>query len=156
MRYMFESFILRRAAEGRILFVSAKMPFEFFVQCFQAEQPFFLISQLEDGRVAITPNAAFFPWNVTQGWHGFSEVLPNDVEYVTMKNGSYPLIITAHPLTNFEDWFKRFERFVIPFAKQTLWEFVNSTSDFMPIEFEGKVRNTTTKGRTLTPETLTR
>lgn len=154
MRYMYEPFVLRRASEGRIAYVNPKMTFEFFIQCFQAEQPFFLVSQFEDGRIALTPNTMYFPWNLAQGWHGFSDLLPNEIEYVTMKNGTYPLIITAHPVTNLEDWSRKFERFVNQFAKQSLWEFVSSTSDFQPIEFEGKGRSI--KGRTPVAETMAR
>ena len=149
MRYLYEPFVLRRAAEGRICFVSPKMPFEYFIQCFQAEQPFFLLSQLEDGRLAITPNTMFIPWNVLQAGHGLWNLLPNEVEYVTMKNGSYPLIITAHPIANPEEWFRKFERSVIPFAKQTLWEFVSGTYEFQPVECEGRGR---AKARTTTLE----
>jgi hypothetical protein len=136
MRFLYEPFILRRVAEGRILFVSPRMPFEFFVHCFQAEQPFFLISQLEDGRLAITPNTMFIPWNLEQG--AFNDLLPTDIEYVTMRNATYPVLLTAHPIVNLEEWFRKFERLVAPFARQTLSEFVASAHEFMPIEVEPK------------------
>jgi hypothetical protein len=151
--YLYEPFVLRRAAEGRIFFVSSKMPFEFFVQCFQAEQPFFFISQLDDGRIAIIPNTMFIPWNVMQGGLGPTELFPSEIEYVTAKDGTYPLIITAHPVSNFEDWFRKFERCVVPFAKQTLSDFVGSSCGFQPLEFEPKTR---TKGRTQFAETAAR
>jgi hypothetical protein len=136
MRYLYEPFILRRVAEGRILFVSPRMPFEFFVNCFQAEQPFFLISQLEDGRLAITPTAMFLPWNVHQGGYGLMDLLPNEIEYVTLRNGTYPLVITAHPVANLDEWFRKFERFVTPFAKQSLAEFIGGTYEFLPLKPE--------------------
>jgi hypothetical protein len=138
MRYLYEPFILRRAAEGRIFFVSPKMPFEFFLQCFQAEQPFFLVSHLEDGRLAITPNVTFVPWNVVYGGYGPMDLLPTEWEYVTIKNASYPLIITAHPVSNVEEWFRKFEWSVSPFARQSLTEFVSGALEFQPIQAEGR------------------
>ena len=134
MQFLYEPFIIRRGAEGRIFYVNAKMPFEYFVNCFQAEQPFFLVSQLDDGRVAVTPNATFIPLNMLQAGYWPQELLPTGYEYVTMKNGSYPVIISAHPIANFEEWFKLFTRCVEPFAKQTLQEFVGTTSSFKPVE----------------------
>jgi hypothetical protein len=154
MRYLYEPFVLRRAAEGRIFFVSPQMPFEYFIQCFQAEQPFFLISQLEDGRLAITPNTMFIPWNMLQGSCCTLDLLPNEIEYVTVKGGTYPLIITAHPVSNYDEWFRKFERYVVPFAKQTLWEFVSSHYEFQPVDFESK--KTWSKGRTQLAETAAR
>ena len=156
MRYLYEPFVLRRAAEGRIFFVSAKMPFEFFIQCFQAEQPFFLIAQLEDGRLAISPNTMFIPWNVMQGGYGPLDLLPNEMEYVTVKNGTYPLIITAHPVSNYDEWFRKFERYVVPFAKQTLWDFVSSHYEYQPLEFETKTSKNWSKGRSPVAETVAR
>jgi hypothetical protein len=154
MRFLYEPFVLRRVGDGHILFVSPRMPFEFFVHCFQAEQPFFLISQLEDGRLAITPNSLFFPLNMLQGNYGLMELLPNEIEYVTMRNSTYPLFITAHPVANVDEWFRKFERFVLPFAKQTLAEFVASGFEFQPLEFEQKTIKS--KNRPQVAEALTR
>jgi hypothetical protein len=134
MRFQYEPYVMRRFDEGRIFFVSAQMPFEFYFHCFQAEQPFCLISQLEDGRIAIVPNAMFLPWNVLQGGRGPLDLLPSEFEYVTMKDGLYPLIITAHPVTNVDEWLRTFERRFTPFLKQTLWQFVSSAYELMPLK----------------------
>lgn len=134
MLHVYDPYILRRACDGRIFYVNAKMPFEFFVNCFQAELPFFLVSQLEDGRVAITPNVMFIPWNLLQAGYWPQDLLPTGYEYVTIKNGTYPVIISAHPLMNFEEWFRAFERCVEPFAKQSLTEFVLTTGEYVPVE----------------------
>ncbi len=134
MQYVYEPFILRRAAEGRIFFVAPKMPFEYFVYCFQNERPFFLASQLEDGRVAVTPNAMFIPLNLLQAGYWPQDLLPAGFEYVTMKNGNYPVIISAHPVTNFDEWTKMFFKCVEPFAKQSLQEFISSTTQFKRVE----------------------
>ena len=130
MLQIYEPFVNRRMAEGRIFFVNSKMPFEFFLDCFDKEKPFFCVSQLEDGRIAITPNAAYFP----QNWQYAGQWLPSDFEYVTMKSSTYPLIITAHPVNNPEQWLRKFEQWVTPYSKQTLSEFLNGCVDFMPLQ----------------------
>jgi hypothetical protein len=140
MQYVYDPYIIRRTSEGRIFLVNAKMTFEHFVWCFQNEQPFFMVSQLEDGRVAITPNATFIPLNLLQAGYWPQDLLPADQEYVTLKQGTYPVIISAHPVANFEDWYRRFTRCVEPFAKQTLDEFVSSTGDFKSIELMSGTR----------------
>lgn len=145
MQYIYDPYVIRRTTGGRIFLVNAKMPFEHFVWCFQAEQPFFMISQLEDGRVAITPNATFIPLNMLLAGYWPQDLLPADFEYVTMKQGTYPVIISAHPVMNFEDWFRKFARCVEPFAKQTLEEFVFSTGDFKPIKLWSGTRYPTTE-----------
>ena len=53
MHYVYEPFILRRLAENRIFVCSPKIPFEYTICCFQSEKPFFMVSQFEDGRVAV-------------------------------------------------------------------------------------------------------
>jgi hypothetical protein len=136
MRFPYEPFVLKRFAEGRIFFVNCKMPFEFFLDCFQWEHPFFLVSQLEDGRIAIVPNAMIIPKTLLQAGYGPLDVLPTDYEYVTTRRGTYPLIITAHPINKVEEWFKKFERFVLPLAKQTLADFISATFETLPLKFE--------------------
>ena len=84
------------------------------------------------------------------------DLLPNECEYVTIKNGSYPLIITAHPVSNFDEWFRKFERNVVPFAKQSLWDFVGSTYEFLPLEFEAKTGTARSKSRSQVAETAAR
>jgi len=132
MQFPYEPFILRRMAEGRIFFTSPKMPFELFLNCFWTEKPFFLVSQLEDGRIAITPNAFCVPQNFYEA--GPHEFLPNDYEYVTIKNGTYPVIITAHPVTHVEEWLRKFDMWVKPWTAQTLQEFVAVSGDFQPLK----------------------
>ncbi|MBT8485683.1 MAG: hypothetical protein HKO59_16215 [Phycisphaerales bacterium] len=129
MLHVYEPFINKRMAEGRLFFVNPKMPFEYFLDCFEKERPFFFVSHLEDGRIAITPNASYFPKN----WQTFSQWLPKDFEYVTLKNSTYPLIITAHPVNNPDQWLRRFEQWVTPFAKQTLAEFVTNCTECVPL-----------------------
>jgi hypothetical protein len=41
-------------------------------------------------------------------------------------------------VASFEDWFRKFERYVVPFAKQTLWDFISSTYDYVPLVCETK------------------
>ena len=137
MQRIYDPFVMKRLAEGRIFFVNSQMPFEFFVNCFTDEKPFFLVSQLMDGRIAITPNTMFIPRNfeqLLQAGHGPQQLLPNEYEYVTIKDSTYPLIITAHPVTNVDKWLRSFERWVKPWAQQTLEGFVMEfTSDFTPL-----------------------
>ena len=136
MKFAYEPFVLRRFADGRIFYVSPKMPFEFFIDCFQNEQPFFLVSMLEDGRLAITPNAMVMPYNYLQAGYWPRDLFPAGWEYVTIKNGTYPLIVTAHPIATIDDWFKKFEKMVTSFAKETLSEFITSSPEFLPLEME--------------------
>ena len=120
MQRVYDPFVMRKFADGRIFFVNSQMPFEFFVNCFWDEKPFFLVSQLTDGRIAITPNTMFIPQhfeNLLQGGHGPQELLPNEYEYVTIRNSTYPLIITAHPVARVDEWLKNFERWVKPWAQ---------------------------------------
>ncbi|MHC5026802.1 MAG: hypothetical protein ACYTGR_08605 [Planctomycetota bacterium] len=141
MQRIYDPFVMRRFAEGRIIFVNSQMPFEFFVNCFTDEKPFFIVSQLFDGRIAITPNTMFIPQNfqtLLQGGHAPQQLLPNEFEYVTMKDSTYPLIITAHPVARVDEWLRNFERWVKPWAQQTLEGFVAGyTSEFTPL-FEDK------------------
>ncbi|MHC5002668.1 MAG: hypothetical protein ACYTJ0_06060 [Planctomycetota bacterium] len=138
MRYLYEPYVFKRMAEGRVFFVNSAMPFEFSLQCFQFELPFFLVSQLDDGRLAITPNAMFFSGKFPYIGFGPMELLPKDFEYVTMKDALYPFILTAHPIANVEEWFRKFERFVKPFARQSINEFVTTFREFQPLEVEKK------------------
>ncbi len=133
MLYVYDNFVLRRAAEGRIFFVSPKMPFEYYVNCFSTEQPYFMVSQLDDGRVAIVPNVMFIPFNLLQDGFWPQNLLPTGCEYVTMKNETYPVILSSHPIANFEAWFREFESCALPFGKQTLAEFVATAPDYQPI-----------------------
>lgn len=151
MQFIYDPFVLRRAAGGRIFFVNSMMPFEYFINCFQAEQPFFLVSQLEDGRVAITPNVTFIPFNPLQAGYWPQNLLPYEWEYVTMKNGTYPLIISAHPVTKFDEWFRKFEACVTPFAKKTLAEFVATSPEFLPLELGHKFEKFEQQRRTMEP-----
>lgn len=136
MKFAYEPFILRRFADGRIFYVSPKMPFEFFIDCFQNELPFFLVSMLEDGRIAITPNSFVIPFNFLQAGYWPRELFPMGWEYVTFKNGTYPLIVTAHPVATIDEWFRKFEKLVISFAKETLAEFVATSAEILPLDFE--------------------
>ncbi len=134
MRYVYDPYIMRRTVDGRIFCVNPQMPFEYFIDCFQTEKPFFFVSQLEDGRVAITPNVNFIPWNLFQTGFWPQDLLPIDYEYVTMKDATYPVILSAHPIQNFEQWLLKFVRCVDVFAKQTLSQFVAMSHDFFPLE----------------------
>ena len=138
MRQMYEPFIIRRLAEGRVFFVNAKMPFEFFIDCFETEHPFFLVAELEDGRIAITPNALTIPQNLLRAGFAPTDLLPADFEYVSMKNSTYPVIMTAHPVPEIKDWLKKFEIRVRPFARRTLAEFVNESFEVQPLRLERK------------------
>jgi hypothetical protein len=137
MQFIYEPFVMRRFAEGRIFYVSPKMPFEFFVDCFQYEHPFFIVSQLEDGRIAIAPHAMIVPQYLLQAGFGPQDLLPTEFEYVTIKNGNYPLIVTAHPVTQIDLWLKKFEKFVKPYGKQNLSDFI-TTAEFLPLKTEWK------------------
>ena len=137
MKYNYGPFVIRRMAEGRVFFVNPQMPFEFFLDCFQAEQPFFCVAQLNDGRIAITPNATVIPQAALQAGFGPHDLLPTETEYVTM-GGTYPVILTAHPVQKVDEWLRKFERFVIGFAKQTLGEFICCSHDYIPLEFGKK------------------
>lgn len=136
MKFEYEPYILRRFADGRVFFVSPKMPFELFIDCFQNEQPFFLVSQLEDGRLAITPNALVMPYNFLQAGFWPRDLFPSGWEYVTIKNGTYPLIMTAHPIVKADEWFRKFEKHVISFAKETLSEFIITSAEILPLDIE--------------------
>lgn len=125
MRYIYDPFVMRRMAEGRIFCVTPQMPFEYFVYCFQAEKPFFFVTQLEDGRISIVPNVTFIPWNLFQTGYWPQDLLPEGCEYVTMRDGSYPVILSAHPVNNYEQWLGKFVRCVDAYAKQTLGDFIN-------------------------------
>ena len=133
MRYQYEPFILRRFANGRIFQVNPNIPFEYFFDCFQYEQPFFLLSYLEDGRIAIAPNAMTMPLSFFQTDYWPKGMLPTGYEYVTLKNESYPVILTAHPVSDFNAWLRTFEGWVKQFATQTLWDFVSSSYEFKPV-----------------------
>ena len=147
MTFAYEPFVLRRSADGRIFYVSPKMPFEFFVDCFQNEQPFFLVSSLEDGRLAITPNALVMPYNFLQAGYWPRDLFPLGWEYVTTKNGTYPLIVTAHPVGQIEDWFRKFEKLVTAFAKETLAEFITTSAEIFPLEMPEFERKTRTRSQ---------
>ena len=147
MQHVYDSYLLRRGAEGRIFTVSPKMPFEYFIHCFQNEQPFFLVSQLEDGRVAITPNVNFIPFNLLKAEYWPQDLLPKDYEYVTMKKETYPVIMSAHPIARFDEWYRNFQACVTSFAKQSLAEFVATSPEFLPLEVGRKI------GRILEPVT---
>lgn len=134
MRRIYDPYILKRASDGRIFHISAQMPFEYCVDCFQTEMPFFFVAQLEDGRVAITPNVTFMPWSMYQSGFWPEDLFPSTIEYVTLKNCTYPLILTAHPVANFDKWFNLFTRGIDRFAKQPLGEFVATSRDFFPLE----------------------
>jgi hypothetical protein len=136
MQFPYEPFILKRMAEGRIFQASPKMPFESFLNIFQTERPYFVVSQLEDGRVAITPNASCVPQNFfLQGPHEF---LPDGYEYVTIKDATYPLIITAHPVP-LDEWLVKFDRWVKPWVNQTLAEFINTSRGLTPVKEYGRL-----------------
>ncbi len=136
MKFAYEPFILRKLADERIYLVNPKMPFEYFVDMFFVERPFFLVSVLDDARVAITPNPMVVPLNLFQTGYWPTDLFPNEWEYVTIKNGTYPLILTAHPIAKFEEWLKKFEKTVLFFTKETLADFVNTPKEFIPLEIE--------------------
>jgi hypothetical protein len=138
MQYAYEPYVLWRRAKGRIFCVNPNIPFEFSMFCFQKEQPFFLVSSLEDGRVAITPNAMCIPWDLHQTGFWPQDLLPTGYEYFTIKNGTYPVLVSAHPIQNFEEWYRKFERCVEPFAQQSLMEFVTSSYERLPVHLESR------------------
>ena len=133
MKYAYEPFILKRFAEGRLFHVNPNMPFEFFLDCFRFEQPFFMIAQLDDGRIAITPNAMCIPLNLVQAGYWPQGLFPSQIEYVTMKQGLYPVIMTAHAVQDFNEWVMQFEKSVLGFPKQTLKEFISTTFEVLPL-----------------------
>jgi hypothetical protein len=135
MKYTYEPFVIRRLAENRVFLVSPKMPFEAFVNCFCVEQPFFLVSWLEDGRIAITPNTMVVPANLCQAGYWPVDLFPTEWEYGTIKNGTYPVIITAHPVANSDEWLRRFEKKVSYFATETLADFIAASKEFQPLEY---------------------
>ena len=51
------------------------------------------------------------------------DLFPTGWEYVTVKDETYPVILTAHPIANYEEWIKKFEKNVQLFAKETLVSF---------------------------------
>lgn len=132
----YEPFVIRRMAEGRIFFVNGQMPFEGFLDCFQEEHPFFMVWQLDDGRIGIMPNATIIPPASVRAGFAPEGLLPSEVEYVTLNNCPYPVIITAHPLAKVDVWLRNFERFVTGFARQTLATFVTSFFDFTPLKIQ--------------------
>lgn len=134
MKYQYEPFILRRFGGNRVFFVNATMPFEMYMDCFYNEQPFFLVSWLDDGRIAIVPNASVIPLNVIRDGFWPHDLFPSGFEYVTMKDGTYPVLITAHPVAQFEDWLKKFEGCVSSFAQLTLADFVKGSFEFKPLQ----------------------
>src|SRR5262245_17604418 len=123
MKYVYDPFILRRFAEGKIFYVSNKLPFEYLVECFHYEQPYFLVSQQEDGRIAAVPNPMVMPLSYFAFGFWPRDLFPQGWEYVTFKNGIYPVIMTAHPMTKIDEWFRKFEKLVFSFSKETLAEF---------------------------------
>ncbi len=155
MKFAYDPFVLKRFAEGRIFFVNATMPFEFFLDCFRFEQPFFLVSQLEDGRIAIVPNAMCIPLNLFQFGFWPEDLFPKDFEYVTMKKGMYPVILTAHPVNNYNEFFRFFERNISNFAKTTLSEFISGAYDFLPLKEFKTFADTEKFKETFAPEKVT-
>jgi hypothetical protein len=144
MKYTYEPFVIRRMAEGRMFFVNPQMPFERSLDCFHTEQPFFLVSQLNDGRIAITPNAAVIPPATFQAWFGTQNLLPTESEYVALR-GAYPFVMTAHPVTKSEEWLRKFERGVTGFAKQTFAECASCSHDFIPLKYGKKLAHVPTE-----------
>ncbi|HUN82407.1 MAG TPA: hypothetical protein VMV81_12965 [Phycisphaerae bacterium] len=136
MKFAYEPYILRRFAENRILFVNHKMPFDCFVDCFHNEQPFFIVSMLEDGRITFLPNPMIIPINLFTTGFWPRDLFPQGWEYVTIKNGIYPAIMTAHPVAKMDEWFRKFERLVMAFTKETLSEYITSSGEFFPIDYE--------------------
>ena len=148
MQLAYKPYVMRRLAEGRVFFVNQEMPFECVLDCFQAEQPFFVVSQLNDGRIAVTPNTFVIPHNYLQAGHRPEALLPAEVEYVTMRECTYPIIISAHPVNNVDEWLRRFERLVVGFARQSLGDFITSSWDFIPLrQAERTSQRTTTQQR---------
>ena len=141
MKFQYDPYILRRLAGKRVFFVNATMPFEMYMDCFFNEQPFFLVSWLEDGRIAIVPNASIVPLNVFRDGFWPHGLFPADHEYVTMKEGTYPVLFTAHPVARFEEWLKKFEGCVASFAQLPLAEFITGALQFQPLK-EWKTRTT--------------
>jgi hypothetical protein len=144
MKYTYEPFVIRRMAAGRMFFVNPQIPFERSLDCFQAEHPFFLVSQLDDGRIAITPNATVIPPSTFQGWFTAQNLLPTETEYVTLR-GAYPFVMTAHPVIKTEEWLRKFERCVTGFAKQTFAEFACCSHDFTPLKYGKKATHIPTE-----------
>jgi hypothetical protein len=136
MKYNYEPFVLRRFADRRIFLVNPKMPFEFFADCFYAEQPFFLTFQLDDGRIATIPNPTVMPLQLLGNGYWPRDLFPTGWEYVTFKNGNYPVIVTAHPVAKYDEWFRKFERLVAAFCKETIAEFITTGGEFLPLEEE--------------------
>jgi len=135
MTYTYEPFVMRRLGDDKIFLVSPRMSFEQFIDCFHFERPWFMLSVLDDGRLAITPNISALPLNLHQGFFPL-DLFPSGWEYVTVKDETYPVIITAHPVLNYEEWIKSFERNVQLFAKETLAEFVLGSRELLPIQME--------------------
>jgi hypothetical protein len=142
MTYTYEPFVTRRLADGKIFVVSSRMAFEQFIDCFFFERPYFLLSVLDDGRMAITPNIAALPLNLLQGFFPL-ELFPSGWEYVTIKDETYPVILTAHPVVNGEEWIKKFEKNVQLFVRQTLADFVLGCKELLPIQIETAYKATT-------------
>lgn len=140
MRAQYEPYVLRRLANGRLFFVNHTIPFELSADCFGWENPFFLVSQLPDGRMVITVNPTVISYAALLNGQGVSELLPANHEYVTLRRGIYPVIMTAHPVTNVNEWLQCFEKTVRSLATQTLGEFVGTFGEFIPLRAEGRVR----------------
>ena len=136
MKFVYEPFILRRFAEGRVFFVNYKMPFEHLIECFYDEQPFFIVGQQDDGRIFAVPNPMVMPLSYFAFGFWPRDLFPQGWEYITFKNGIYPVIMTAHPVAKMDDWFRRFERLVLAFSKETLAEFITTAGESLPLEFE--------------------
>jgi hypothetical protein len=136
MKYPYEPFVIRKFATNRIFEVNPKMPFEMVVDCFYVERPFFLISRLVDGRIAVTPNPTVVPLSLFQAGNWPCDLFPTEWEYGTIKNQTYPVIVTAHAIPNFDEWCTRFENNVVSFAKKTLAEHVTASKEFLPLDYE--------------------
>jgi hypothetical protein len=93
--------------------------------------------------VAIVPNAMCIPWNLLQSGYWPQDLLPSGFEYVTIKQGTYPVIVSAHPLPSFEEWYRSFGRCVESFATQSLASFLSASREFLPVRFEGRERRET-------------
>ena len=149
MTFTYEPFVMRRLTDDRIFLVSPKMSFEQFLDCFHFERPYFIVSALDDGRLAITPNISALPLNLHQGFFPL-DLFPSGWEYVTVKDETYPVIITAHPVLNQEEWIKKFDKNVLNFAKETLSEFVLGCSELLPLQMEVPHREPATGHRVTT------
>lgn len=136
MSYPYETFVLRKLANERIFVVNAKMPFENFIDCFYLAHPFFMVSTLDDGRVVVTPNPTVVPLSLFQAGLWPRDLFPTEWEYVTIKDETYPVIMTAHPVPKFDEWLRLFEKNVIRFAKETLVEYINTSKYFLPLLLE--------------------